>query len=101
MVGPEDLHPGDYVTVAHTTYEFFADFCALGENRDVTPTRITMIPDEAGQPMKVLAVCLPFVLVRYTNRVAGTLDLRRHRVAKLSDTYGRKAFKAGKQRQKD
>ncbi len=100
MIGPEDLRRGDFITVTHTTYEFIADFCAPAIEREIVPTRTTMIPCEAGQPMKVVAVCLPFALVRHTNRALGTLDLRRHRVARLNKGFGRKAFSASKKRKK-
>lgn len=96
VIGPEDVRIGDYVTVTHTTYEFVMDPCPGISQDEVKPNRVTLIPWDAGRPMKVLSVCLPFVLVVDTARTTDTLDLRRHRIAKLSSAHGRKAFKADK-----
>lgn len=96
VIGPEDVRIGDYVAITHTTYEFIADPCTGITQPEVKPARVTMIPWNAGRPMKVVAVCLPFVLVLDTSRTTETLDLRRHRIARLGRAYGRKAFKADK-----
>jgi hypothetical protein len=96
VIGPEDVHVGDYVAVTHTTYEFLMDPCADFSQDEVKPKRVTLIPWNAGRPMKVLSVCLPFVLVQDTARTTETLDLRRHRIARLRRAYGRKAFEADK-----
>ena len=101
-VGPEDIRPGDYLTVTHATYEFIPFGCTPDYDPDaeVKTKRVTFIPDEAGQPLKVVAVCPPFVLVKSMDKQRGSLDLRRHHVAKLSDIYGRKVFKKSKKRKK-
>jgi hypothetical protein len=67
---------------------------------EIKTRRFTYMPEEAGQPLKVRAVCLPFVLVKTMNGERGTLDLRRHRVAKLTREYGGEAFKAKKKGKK-
>ena len=99
VIGPEDVRIGDYLTVTHTTYEFIADPCAGITQDEVKPARVTVIPWDAGRPVKVVAVCLPFVLVVDASRNTDTLDLRRHRIAKLGKDYGRKAFKSDKSRE--
>lgn len=96
VIGPEDVRVGDYITVTHATEEYIADTCAYEHGRDAKPRRVTMIPEWAGYPMRVTAVCLPFVLVRLVTKSQGSLDLRRHQIAKLSRAYGRKAFKSEK-----
>jgi hypothetical protein len=58
----------------------------------VEPIRVTLMPGQA-QPMKVVEVCLPFVLVRKASGKHETLDVRRYRFARVSKEFGRKAFK--------
>ncbi len=96
VIGPEDVRRGDYVTVTHTLYEFIQDTCASTPRQEIPVSRVTVMSDDAGRAMKVVAVCLPFVLVEDTHGKRDSLDLRRHRVARLTNAFGRKAFKARK-----
>lgn len=96
VIGPEDVRRGDYVTVTHTMYEYFQDLCPSLPDDDVKIVRVTVMSDEAGQAKKVIAVCLPFVLVEDIAGKRESLDLRRQRIAILSKGYGRKAFKKKK-----
>lgn len=96
VIGPEDVREGQYITVTHTMYEFLSDRCAPEYDQEVTATRVTLINGDAGQPLKVVAVCLPFVLTRNTAGLLCSLDLRQHHIAKLTKGYGRKAFKKKK-----
>ncbi|MAE66801.1 MAG: hypothetical protein CMJ18_21290 [Phycisphaeraceae bacterium] len=66
--------------------------CAQAWQRDVETSRVRYIPEQSGRPLKVLGVCLPFVLVRRPDGRHVTLDLRRHHVVRLSKSYGRRAF---------
>jgi hypothetical protein len=100
VIGPEDVRCGDYVTVTHVMYEYIQDICASTPSQEIPVSRFTLMSDDAGQAHKVVAVCLPFVLVEDPNGKSGSLDLRRHRIAKLTEKYGRKAFKTKKANQK-
>lgn len=93
LIGPEDVRPGDYVTVAHATYELIPSPCDERWRRDPGPVRITVMPCCAGRPLKVIDRCAPFVLVEDPDSTRYTLDLRRLRLARLSKRYGRSAFK--------
>ena len=88
LIGPEDIELGDYVTVSHETFEYVPSAC----KRDIKPSRVTLMVDNAGRPLKVVSVCQPFVLVEDPNGKHYPLDLRRHRLARLSMTYGNTAF---------
>src|SRR5688500_17343729 len=93
-LAPEDLGEDDYVAVSRQTIELLPLFCdgdSWLRKPEVVPVRIT--PGYAGYPMRVVRICLPFVLVRDPNGAAITLDTRRHELVKLSEAYGRKAFK--------
>lgn len=91
-IAPEDLRPGDYLAVTHATYELLpegpAGWCAK-----LTPQTIRLIPCEAGEAHRVLAVCLPFVLTCAASGIDRTLDLRRHEVRRLDKAFGKQAFR--------
>lgn len=97
-IGPEDIRVGDFIAVTHSTAEFIFGSCAPEYGEELKTHRVTYLPDEAGEALRVEAACLPFVLVKTMHGGYSTVDLRRHRVARLSRAYGRKAFKAIKKR---
>ena len=92
---PEDLKAGDYISIARVTCELLpACFDEpFTPQRDLEPLRFSFMPDNAGKPLKIKQLCLPFVLVKQANGRHETLDLRRHHVLKLDTAYGKKAFK--------
>ncbi|MEO1237658.1 MAG: hypothetical protein AAFX76_12800 [Planctomycetota bacterium] len=92
-VAPEDLRVGDGVTVSQATTQLLAtDDPPPGDDRHRILTA-RYIPGDAGQPLRVEAVCLPFVLVSGPDKACRTLDLRRHHLARLDDAYTRRAFR--------
>ncbi len=91
-VAPEDIAVGDYVTVAHVTYEFVR-LCDRSFDDAVKTQRVTLMCPSAGQPWKVVSICLPYLFVRAPEGHHDTLDVRRHRLARLSEAYGNEAFK--------
>ena|SRR5690349_9822176 len=101
-VAPEDLSPGCYIAVLHVIAEHipFASGAEFFEKHSA-PIKFRWLPGTGCPPMKVIGICLPFVLVRQPNGKVRTLDVRRHRLARLSDQYGRKAFRAIKAADKD
>ena len=51
-------------------------------------------PDDAGTPLKVKAICLPFVFVKAPNGEGRILDMRRCHLVRLSSDYARSVWKA-------
>lgn len=96
VLAPEDVRPGDYVSILNVMGEYLPCF-SLDEVawRSVEPVRVLWMAPSV-EPMKVVEVCLPFVLVRLINGEHRTLDTRRYRFARVSREFGRKAFKRGK-----
>ena len=92
LIGPEDVTPGDYVTIAETTGQVLPNRCVEAHEREIELLKFTMWPDEAGQPLKVQAVSLPFVLVQTVGGPSAIIDLRQHRLARLPEAFGRLAF---------
>ena len=91
LIGPEDVRVGAFVTVSEQTFQMIAPPDGCG----VSPTlhHITGVPWNAGTAYKVVGVCLPFVATIDRDGDAETFDLRRHRLALLSDSFGRQVFK--------
>jgi hypothetical protein len=82
-VAGEDVHCGDYVTLHSTTCEvpsYMWDQAMLPSTELV---RLKVIPGEAGTPLKVFAVCLPFIYAKSAAGDVRTLDLRRQQIVRL------------------
>ena len=91
---PEDIRVGQYVTVLHVLREsepFDDEFDAAW--RGVRLQRTLWLPWSGGMPMRVVEVCLPFVLVERANGRHRTLDVRRYKLARVSERYGQEVFK--------
>jgi hypothetical protein len=104
LIGPEDIRPGQYVTVAEETHEIMP----VGSDREckivIEPQLVTMRCHWSGIPFKVVSVALPYVLARDFERDPVMLDLRRFRLAVLPAEFAQSYFKAMtkmRKRQKD
>ena len=90
---PEDIKVGDYVVKSFTRYQLVPsglEPSLAGESVD--PIILTGWPCDAGDPAKVLAVCLPFVMTRcciYGMREA--IDTRQHVLTKVDKAYAKAA----------
>jgi hypothetical protein len=117
-IAPEDIREGDYLAVLHVVHEQ-APLVVPAEgwsnaSRSMEPMRVTMLPCGDNVPLKVEAVCLPFVLVKAPLSPAArafgfadmsapttllrTLDVRRYRFARLPEEYGRRVYRMLKRR---
>lgn len=93
-VAPEDLRPGDFVAVLYQVVEFPSFFwfdAPLTERHE--PVRMRCLPADGGQPLKVKAVCLPFVFAKHPCGRRQTLDVRAVQLARLDGEYARKVWK--------
>lgn len=90
---PEDIKVGDYVVKSLTHYQLVPgslEPSIAGESVD--PITLTGWSCSAGEPYKVLAVCLPFVMARcciYNTRES--IDTRQHVLMRVSEAYARAA----------
>ena len=104
-LAPEDIRPGMFVAILMEIHErgplFLFDDAKFGKVESVKFARWPCMCSNCsgGEPFKVLEVCLPFVLVKRPKPSgcggAGfrTLDVRQHRLTKLSNVYGQAAHK--------
>ena len=96
-LAPEDITPGIYVTVINIVHEHVSCFFEPDTySHNGTPKRSILLPEYTREPMKVIEVCLPFVYVVDPDGDYETLDIRRKRLAKLSDHFGEAAFMRAK-----
>ena len=93
-VAPEDLRRGDFVAVLSETREFPAFlFCTEAWGAEDGMLRCELAPEEAGEPLRVKQLCLPFVMVRRPTGAYQTLDVRRCRLARLDGEFARASWK--------
>ena len=91
-LAPEDIRPGLHVCVLNVVYEvppFLLEGSALCEGR---PPKMVCLPDDDETPVKIVEVCLPFMLAERPDGSMRTLDVRRYRLARVSDRFARKLF---------
>jgi hypothetical protein len=94
-VAPEDLRAGDYVAVLNEIVEVCScHWLELSMHPPEEPVRVRTMSLDAGEPLKVQAVCLPFVFVRHIGGRLETLDIRRMQIVRLSRSYVRAVRKA-------
>jgi hypothetical protein len=99
-LAPEDIRPGTYVSILHVFEEFTPFIFGFEPPREPPETFRVMRMPRKVRPLRIVDVCLPFVLVEDTDGTPRTLDVRRYRLAALTDRYGRKAFDRLKTRKK-
>ena len=88
-LAPEDIQVGNFVTILQQVLEL-PTFLWLGETAAVDrerPVAYRHTPANSGEPLKVLAVCLPFVYVENTSGEPATLEVRRSELAELPASY--------------
>ncbi|WP_425617149.1 hypothetical protein NA78x_000820 [Anatilimnocola sp. NA78] len=103
-LAPEDVACGDFVALLKTTFELPSYMWDVAQG--MLPVdelvRLQMIPSDAGVPLKVFAVCLPFVYVKTADGTVKTLDMRREQIVRLDHDCGKEVWdelKPGKKKQ--
>lgn len=94
-VAGEDIALGDYVSLLSRTVEvpsYMWDSCAASLSPHEM-VRLRLIPEEAGQPLKVIAICLPFVYAKTPQGAVVTLDTRQMQLVRLERRCARVVWK--------
>lgn len=101
-LAPEDLRCGDFVTILTKSAEFPSFFwdCTPHYNNDSEVISISFRPEEAGEPLKVTEICLPFVLVKTHKGKVSVIDIRASSLVKLSNAYAKKFCKLARPKKK-
>lgn len=101
-VAPEDLRCGDFVSILSEIAEY-PSFLWCHDSQLLAPdepVRVQWRPDDGGMPLKVKAICLPFVFAKTPTGHGRILDVRQCRLVRLSTGYARSVWKALKKRRK-
>ncbi|MCA9036568.1 MAG: hypothetical protein KDA91_15640 [Planctomycetaceae bacterium] len=95
QVAGEDVRAGDYITVLNEVVELpsFLWGCSETSFPPDEMVRTRQIPDIAGQPFRVVEVCLPFVYARQPNRSLTTFDTRQHQLVRMKRRTGQLVWK--------
>lgn len=94
-IAGEDLKPDDFITAISEVIELpsFLWCCDSAASPKDELVRLRCLPREAGEPFKVIAVCLPFVYTKRANGKLTTFDTRKHQLVKLDNLSGKKVWK--------
>jgi hypothetical protein len=99
-VAPEDLSCGEFVAVLNELFEFpsYLWFDSVpGERSQLV--RLWHIPAVSGLPLKVKAICLPFVFVKSPIGQCETIDVRRAQLVRLNEGYAKRVWKEVRKQQ--
>jgi hypothetical protein len=99
QVAPEDLRRGDYVAVLSEIVELpsFLWNDALPGGQDEL-VRLRRLPTGDRAPLKVEAICLPFVFVKQPCGQFQTIDARLASLVRLEKDYARTVWKSLRKR---
>jgi len=94
-IAGEDIAKGDFVTILSEIIELpsFLWSCSGLSLPTDEPVRSRYLPRAAGEPHKVVAVCLPFVYVRRPKGKLIAFDTRQHQLVRLDRDNGRSLWK--------
>ena len=93
-VAPEDLRRGDFIAVLSEIIELpsflWTETLSSGQSELV---RIRHLPTEDRAPLKIKAICLPFVFVKQPSGQFQTLDVRLASLVRLEKGYAKAVWK--------
>ena len=97
-LAPEDLNCGDYVAALNVVHQFpsFLWCCDASAVTPDEPVQVQFRAPAAGTPLKVKAICLPFVFVKFPNGNTQTMDVRQTQFVRLNSDYAAAVWKAMK-----
>ena len=97
-LAPEDIRPGHYLMKLHCVGECFALLRGITEQDEyrVQKLRYQFLPPEI-EPLRVVSVCLPYVLVKNRDGKHALLDTRNVQFARLRKRFARRSMAGLKQ----
>ena len=94
-VAPEDLRAGDFVAVLSEILELptflWTETLQIGSDALV---RVRRLPTEDRVPLKIKAICLPFIFVKLPGGRFQTIDVRLATLVRLESDYAKTVWKA-------
>lgn len=95
----EDVARGDFVALLNSVCElpsYLWNSCDALLPADEL-VRLKFIPSEAGTPLKVFAICLPFIYATTAEGMTETIDLRQSQIVRLDRASAKKVWRQLKQ----
>lgn len=94
-VAPEDIRPGDFLSVLYVVLELLScsPFEGVSPWEELSVRRVRFTPWQTDGPLKVVEVCLPYVLAQQRDGSHRTIDVRRYCLARVSKRFGQRVFK--------
>lgn len=94
-VAPEDVRCGDFVSILNEVVEYpsFLWWCDPQLLAPNEPVRVKWRAPDEGTPLKVKAICLPFLFVKAPSGQHRTLDLRQCQLVRLREDYAQMVWK--------
>ena len=98
-VAPEDLRCGDFIAVLSEVIEVpsFLWPETLPSPRDEL-VRLRRLPTDDRAPLKIKAICLPFIFVELPGGAFQTIDVRLASLARLEKDYAKTVWKSMRKR---
>ncbi len=93
QVRADDVCVGDYVVVMHESYDFVSMAC-FSDADSTKVERVTVLPNETKPPVRIEAVCVPFLMVKAVGGKRTMVDMRRVQLGQVSSRFGRSVFAA-------
>ncbi len=92
-LAPEDILPGMFIAIAAHTREIFPHWL-IGSTPNHVPdvVRISVRGCVDGTPLRVVAVCLPFVMTENAKGAIETLDVRQHTLVTIDEMFALEVF---------
>ena len=99
-VAPEDLRCGDFVAVLNEILECPSFFwCDLVGSAPDQLVRLRTCASEGGTPLKIKAICLPFVFLKSPDGFSQTVDVRQVELVRLNKRYAKIVWKEHRKQQ--
>lgn len=93
-VAPEDLRCGDFVAVLNEILEYPSFlWCDAVLGAPEEPVRLRYCAADGGLPLKIKAICLPFVFVKSPYGISQTIDVRQVQLVRLRKRYAKTVWK--------
>lgn len=100
-VAPEDLRCGDFVSVLNELVDFPSFlWCDSLSRAPEELIRVRCCALDGGTPLKIKAICLPFVFVKSPRGLPQTIDVRQAQLVRLNKRYAKTVWQAFRKRAK-
>lgn len=87
QLAPEDIQSGQFVVVLNEQHQYACGRCTPDNTPEYVVIEVLLRPDRTRMPRIVLSMSLPFVLVENFAGKKELLDVRKTRLALVSDEF--------------